>query len=58
MKFLPAAALVLACASPAAALDLGAMSDAERTAFGAEVRAYLMANPEVLSLKLLTEKQE
>ena len=35
-------------AGPAAALDLGAMTDAERQAFRAEVRAYLLENPEVL----------
>ncbi|MCR9125318.1 MAG: DsbA family protein [Rhodobacteraceae bacterium] len=35
-------------ATPAAALDLGAMTNAERAAFGAEVRAYLMENPEVI----------
>src|SRR5690606_20259961 len=33
---------------PASALDLSAMSDAERDAFRAEVRAYLLEHPEVL----------
>ncbi|MEN9011351.1 MAG: DsbA family protein, partial [Yoonia sp.] len=32
----------------AAAFDLGAMTDDERTAFRAEIRAYLLANPEVI----------
>ena len=42
-------ALLLALlAAPAAALDLDAMTEAERDAFGAEVRAYLLDNPEVL----------
>ena len=41
-------ALALLLAGPAAAFDLTAMSDAERAAFGAEVRAYLVSNPEVL----------
>ncbi len=46
---LTALALVLAAPTPQAqALDLDAMSDAERAAFRAEVRAYLMDNPEVI----------
>lgn len=40
--------LALAAAAPAAALDFEVMSDAERTAFRAEVRDYLLENPEVL----------
>jgi len=35
-------------ASPLSAFDLTSMSDAERTAFGAEIRAYLLENPEVI----------
>lgn len=35
-------------AQPVAALDLATMSDAERDAFRAEVRAFLLDNPEVL----------
>lgn len=42
---LPLAAVL---ALPAAAFEIGAMSSAEREAFRAEVRAYLMDNPEVL----------
>lgn len=42
------AAVLGASALPAAALDLEAMSDAEREAFRSEVRAYLLDNPEVL----------
>ncbi len=41
-------ALATLAASPAAALDVTAMTDAERAAFGTEVRAYLLAHPEVL----------
>jgi protein-disulfide isomerase len=41
------AAFALA-AVPAAALDLTAMNEGERAAFRAEVRAYLIENPEVL----------
>lgn len=46
-------------ALPGAALDLGAMSPAERAAFGAEVRAYLLENPEVLieAYSVLEERQ-
>lgn len=43
------AALALAlAATPAAAFDIDAMSPGEREAFGAEVRSYLLENPEVL----------
>lgn len=45
--FTKAAAFSLA-ALPALALDLDAMSDEERQAFRAEVRAYLMENPEII----------
>lgn len=37
-----------ALVTPALAFDPAAMSDADRTAFRAEVRAYLLENPEVL----------
>jgi len=43
-----AAALALGLAAPAAAFDLNEMTDEERAAFRAEVRAYLLENPEVL----------
>ena len=39
---------IAALAAPAAALDLSAMNENERAAFRAEVRAYLMENPEVI----------
>jgi len=44
---------------PAAALDLAAMSEAERAAFRAEVRAYLLDNPEVLmeAIAVLEDRQ-
>lgn len=41
-------ALGLGLATAAAATDIDQMTDAEREAFGAEVRAYLLENPEVL----------
>ena len=48
MRFLATAALLTAMATPAAAVDLNALSPAERDAFRAEVRAFLIENPEVL----------
>ncbi|MCD9148964.1 DsbA family protein [Pseudophaeobacter flagellatus] len=53
-------ALVLGLGSlPAQAFDLGAMSKDERAAFGAEVRAYLMENPNVIieAVNLLEQQQ-
>lgn len=47
MKLL-AFAFALGLATPAAAFDLGTMTDAERAAFRTEVRAYLLENPEVI----------
>lgn len=38
----------MALAQPVSAFDINAMTDEERTLFRAEVRAYLMDNPEVL----------
>jgi len=51
-------ALTLA-AAPAAAFDIEAMSAAERTAFRAEVRAYLLEHPEVLmeAIEVLESRQ-
>ncbi|SHJ91910.1 Protein-disulfide isomerase [Shimia gijangensis] len=48
IRTLTKAAAMSLIAWPALALDLDAMSDAERQAFRAEVRAYLMENPEVI----------
>ncbi len=45
---LPAMATALCLALPAQAFDLGNMSDAERDSFRAEIRAYLIENPEVI----------
>lgn len=55
-----AAVCALALAAPAAhALDLNAMSNAERAAFGDAVRAYLLENPEVIleAVNLLEQQQ-
>lgn len=48
LKHLSALALTCAMALPAAATDLDNLTDAEREAFRAEVRSYLVENPEVL----------
>lgn len=48
-RLLASAALIVAgFAAPAQAFDISAMSDDERAAFRAEIRAYLMENPEVI----------
>ena len=54
-----ALALSLLVAAPAAAADLAALSEAERAAFRAEVRAYLLENPEVLmeAIGVLEQRQ-
>ena len=44
----PAFASALALAAPAGAMDLTELTDAERAQFRAEVRAYLMENPQVI----------
>ncbi len=56
----PAALLAAGLALPAGALDLTSMSAAERAAFRAEVRAYLMENPEVImeAVAVLEERQQ
>ena len=46
--FLPALATFAALSLPASALDLDAMTDAEREIFHQEIRAYLLENPEVI----------
>ncbi len=53
-------ALGLCLAAPAFAFDIAKMSDAERAAFHAEVRAYLLENPEVLkeAIDVLNQRQE
>lgn len=43
-----AAVLTLGLGGSAAAFDIGAMTDAERATLRDEIRAYLLANPEVL----------
>lgn len=61
MKFAPLAALAMTAALslPAQALDLKDMSAAEREAFQAEIRAYLLENPEVImeAVAVLEQRQ-
>ncbi len=59
LKHLFAIALTFALALPAAATDLDDMTDAERDAFRAEVRSYLLDNPEVLmeAFAILEQRQ-
>ena len=48
MKLLPLA-LIACLATPAFGFDISTMSETEREAFRAEVRSYLLENPEVLA---------
>ncbi|PWK62239.1 DsbA family protein [Roseicyclus mahoneyensis] len=59
LKNLAALGLALGLALPAAATDLDNLSAAERDAFRAEVRAYLLENPEVLmeAIAVLEQRQ-
>jgi protein-disulfide isomerase len=54
-----AGALAVSLASPLAAFEIDSMNDAERNQFRAEIRAYLMDNPEVLleAIKVLEDRQ-
>jgi len=54
-----AAGIAALIATPLAALDITAMNPVERDAFRAEIRAYLMENPEVLleAIKVLEDRQ-
>ena len=56
---LSALAFMAGIAGPAASFDLKAMTDADRAAFRAEIRAYLMDNPEVImeAVSLLEERE-
>ena len=59
MKAILIAAALTATALPALAFDPAKMNDAEKAAFGAAVRDYLMANPDVLveSINVLEERR-
>ena len=58
-KFITAATLSAILATPLAAFEIDSMSDAEREAFRAEIRAYLMENPGVLleAIQVLEDRQ-
>lgn len=59
-RLVPSALAMIAATSVFAAdLDLDNMSDADRAAFGAQVRAYLLENPEVImeAVQVLEERQ-
>ena len=55
----PALTALALLAGPAQATDLSQLTDGERAAFGAEVRSYLMENPEVImeAVQLLEQRQ-
>ena len=57
---LPALGAALCLALPVQALDLGNMSATERDMFHAEVRTYLLENPEVLmeALAVLEQREQ
>jgi len=59
IRIAPALTALTLLAAPVAALDLNTMTDAEREAFRAEVRAYLLENPEVIieAVSLLEQRQ-
>lgn len=56
---LPALAALTFATAPAAAFDISAMSDEDRETFRAEIRAYLLENPEVIfeAVQILEERQ-
>lgn len=59
-RLVPSALAMIAATSVFAAdLDLDNMTDADRAAFGAQVRAYLLENPEVImeAVQVLEERQ-
>ncbi|MFU1476707.1 DsbA family protein [Roseovarius sp. C7] len=59
-RILTTTALALSMAMPAAALDLGSMSDADRAALHQEIRNYLLENPEVImeAVAVLEQRQQ
>lgn len=59
-SFCSALPVLLCLTSPAPALDLAGMTDAERALFRAEVRSYLMENPEVLmeAIGILQQRED
>lgn len=60
MRLTATLAALMMTTTSVAALDLDAMTDAERTTFRSEIRAYLIENPEVLmeAIAVLESRQE
>ena len=58
-KLAPLGLAATLAATPLAAFDINAMSDADRAAFGEAVRAYLLENPQVImeAVQVLEERQ-
>ncbi|MFY0618783.1 DsbA family protein [Shimia sp.] len=58
--FAPAMVALSLTASSALAFDIDALSDSERSAFRAEIRAYLLENPEVImeAVAVLEQRRE
>lgn len=58
-SFLAATAFAFLAANPASAFEIDAMSDAERDIFRAEIRDYLLENPDVLmeAIAVLEERR-
>ncbi|WP_372573090.1 DsbA family protein [Ruegeria jejuensis] len=56
----PALTALTLIAHPVQALDLSSMSEEERAAFGNEVRAYLLENPEIIveAIEILEQQQQ
>lgn len=59
IRSLVTAAMITFAATAAPALDINAMTEAERAAFRAEIRAYLLENPEILveAMSVLEERR-
>ena len=55
----PALTALALLGTPAQAFDVTQMSDAERAAFGAEIRAYILENPQLIieAVNLLEQQQ-
>lgn len=59
-KLMITGAVLISFSAPVAALDLANMTEVEREAFRAEVRAYLLENPELImeAVAVLEERQQ
>ena len=59
-SLLATAGLTLSMVVPAQALDVASMTDAERSAFRAEIREYLLENPEIImeAVAILEQREQ